>query len=313
MERNPRFYKLNKRRRYTVEGTHFKVGEAIFLGVVVIFFFAAGIGFIVVNFRELSDMHNLAFIFGFFSIVILVAALGCVRYRPVFRQKKRARKILKSGTLTDGKVISVVKQQIRRYGGHRYYSYDDVLIKYEYATHGGVKTGEHRGSYAYCPFFVGQNLMVAFNGEDSVILSKFTLSDGAEEFAADEAERVKPDFSNLSGEIISIDISKPVTLASYDWSLFIKTSKRRKRLEKILKDPSFTVGRFYRSKATYRRDNGNGLFYCYLNASGHERVGECRGIDNFEDGKEVIVAYCGEISEVIGGYTIKKRRKRKTK
>ena len=208
--------------------------------------------------------------------------------------------------MTDGRVVFVDKQKIQRYTSRRYYSYFAVLIRYEYRSpDGSVLLGEHRGNYADVPFFIGQNLMIAFNGADSVILSKFALSDGADEFAAAEAERERVDYSNLSGELIKIDRSKPITLAGYAWSQLLKTAKRTKRLKKILSDhPSFTVGRMFIKKSTYRQNFGNTQFYCFIGADGKKYVDECGGIDNFTDGKEVVIAYSGDCSEVIGGYTL---------
>ena len=315
MEREARFYKLNKRKRYAAEGTRFKIGKAVLLGIVVNLFLALAIALAVINFDVLfRDAQITSFIFVFFAIIILISVVGCVKSYPVYKQRKHARAILKNCTLTDGTVIFVDKQKIQHYGTN-YYSYYVVLIRYEYhKPDGKVYTDEHYGKYAEVPFFVGQNLMVAFNEIGSVVLGEFTLSDGADEFAAAEAEREKVDFSNLSGKLIKVDLSKPVTLAGYSWSQLLKTAKRKKRLEEILNNkPSFTVGRMFIKKSTYRYKSDNMQYYCFIGANGKQYVEECGSIDNFKDGKEVVIAYGSGCSEIIGRYTPATKNHKKSK
>ena len=149
--------------------------------------------------------------------------------------------------------------------------------------------------------------MIAFNDTDSVIMNKFTLSEGAEEFASAEAERERVDFNGLTGNLIKVDTSKPIFIAEYAWSLFLKTAKRKKRLKQILEgNPRFTVGRYFIKKNTYQFNAGNSQYFCYISENGLKHVEECAGIWKMEDGAEVMVAYGGGLSEIISNYTLKK-------
>ncbi len=302
------FYKLNKSKRYGVEGTYFNIGEAILLGVVLTFFWTVVIAQIVVNFKVLfHDVRITVFIFVFVVILSVITALACARYSPIIKRRKHARKILKNCTLTDGTVLDVQKQEALHHGTHRTFSYYRVYIKYSfYGLDGVLRYGEHRWNYGEVPFIVGQNLMIAFNDTENIILSKFTLSDGAEEFAKAEAEREQVDFSGLTGNLIKVDVSKPIFIADYGWSLIIN-DRRRKRLEKILQDyPRFTVGKYFIKRSTYRYKAGNKKFYCFIEENGNKRVEECAGICDLNDGNEVMVAYGGGVSEIISHYTVKK-------
>ena len=306
-----RFYKLNKSKRYGAEGTYFKVGEAIFLTIVLAFFLAVAIALIIINFDVLfRDAAITVFAFMFIAILSVIIAVACAKYIPIYKRRKTARRILKNCTLTDGTVEEIIKQKMQHNGadGRHTYSYYRILLRYSfYGLDGTVRYGEYTGSYAEVPFFVGQNLMIAFDDTDSVIMNKFTLSEGAEEFASAEAEREQADFNGLTGNLIKVDTSKPVFIADYAWSLFLKTAKRRKRLKQILEGtPRFTVGRYFIKKSTYRFKAGNNQYYCYISENGINHIEECAGIWNMKDGTEVMVAYGGGLSEIISGYTLKK-------
>ncbi len=308
------FYKLNKSKRYGVEGTNFKIGDAILMAVVLTFFLAVLIALIVINFDVLfHDAGITVFTFGFTAILLIITAVVFAKYIPLIKRKKFARKILKNCILTDGIVEEIVKKKRQYNGRHHSITYYSILLEYSFhGPDGTLRYAKHTGDYTEVPFFLGQNLMIAFNKSDSVVLSKFTLSEGADEFATAEAEREKADFSNLSGELIKIDLSKPITLAGYSWSQLLKNAKRERNLKKILNDnPSFTVGRMFIKKSTYRYNLGNMQFYCFIDAHGKKYVNECSGIDNFKDGKEVMVTYSGNDAEIIGDYTIKYSRLKK--
>ncbi|MDE7158135.1 MAG: hypothetical protein K2N74_01020, partial [Clostridiales bacterium] len=172
-ERKVQFYKLNRAKRHTVEGTEFKVGDAILFGVVMAFFLALAIAELVINIDVLfRDTQITVFVLVFLLIVCLMIAVGCFRYRRVFEKRRHARKLLKDCTLTDGTVTDVQTQKIQRYSTRRSYSYYAVCVKYSYhGTDGELRLGEFLGSYAEVPFYVGQNLMIAFRGDESVILN----------------------------------------------------------------------------------------------------------------------------------------------
>lgn len=313
-----KFYKLDKRKRYGAEGTQFRVYDTVLISVVLTFFVVVTVAQLVLNADVLfRDPSVTAFFFFFILILAGIITIVCVRYAPIIRRRKRARKILKDCVLTDGTVIavdSIGREHMGAEARHHYYYYE-VTLRYRYrGTDGALRYGEYSGKYGVVPFFKGQNLMIAFNENGSVILNKFTLSEGAEEFAAAEAEREKPDFSGLTGNLIKVDLSKPVSAADYG-ALFPESSKQSKRLKRILSGaPLFTAGRYFIKKSTYRRNSGNGQFYCYLTENGIQRTKECKGIRDIADGEEVVVAYGktdkGYESEILKYYTVKPKRGR---
>lgn len=310
-QKDVRFYKLDKSERYGAEGTYFNVGEVILLISVIAAFWAVTIAMAVVNFNVLlRDVKIIVFICVFIVILSVITALAFLMYLPLIKKRKRARAIFKNSTLTDGTVISVNKQKMWHSDRHRSYSYYRILLEYIFhGLDGGLRYGQYTGNYGEIPFYVGQNLMIAFNDTDSVIVGRFTLSDGAEEFAKAEAERGQADFTGLTGDLIKVDTSKPVYLAKY-FCPFSKTRQRKKRLKQILEsNPRFTEGKLFLRKNTYRFKETNNKFYCYLTANGIKYVEECAGLSDFKDGAEVIVAYGGGFSEIIKNYSLKKHIK----
>lgn len=112
--------------------------------------------------------------------------------------------------------------------------------------------------------------------------------------------------------MITVDASKPISIGDYAWSKPFKIAKHKKRLEQILKDhPSFTAGKFFRKKSAYRYRAKNILFYCYKDQNGEAHIEECEGIENFNDGEEVTVAYGNGISEIITDFSLTKKAKKK--
>ena len=187
--------------------------------------------------------------------------------------------------MTDGTVEEIIRHKRQYNGRHHSCTYYRILLRYGFhGLDGTLRYAEYAGDYTEVPFFVGQNLMIAFNDIGSVIMNKFTLSEGAEEFESAEAGREQVDFNGLTGNLIKIDTSKPVFIADYAWSLFIKTSKRKKRLKQILEgNPRFTVGRYFVKKSTYRYKSGNNQYYCYILENGSKRGEECAGIWKMKD------------------------------
>lgn len=308
-QKDVRFYKLDKSKRYGAEGTYFKVADTVISVTVLILFWAVTVALAAFNFDKLfRDVKITVFICLFIVVLSVITALLCAMCFPVIKKRSRARKIIKDCTLTDGTVIDLQKQKLQHYGSHRTYSFYRVLIIYSFhGPDGALRYGKYTGSYGEIPFFVGQNLMIAFNETDSVIISKFTLSDGAEEFAKAEAERERADFTGLTGDLIKVDTTKPVNIAKYSQSLF-KTRKRKKRFKVILQGyPRFTAGRMFIKKSTYRHNAKNNMFYCFVEENGRKRVEECAGLCNFKDGAEVTVVYGGGASEIISDFTLKKK------
>lgn len=303
-------YKLDKSKRSGVEGINRNIFNEILLYVILILFWALAIALIVLSSQKLfSDAAVTVFAFAFVIILCGITALILAKSISVYKKIRFARNVLKSGTLTDGTVTSVNKQKIWRHRVHRSYSYYKVVLQYAFFDADNVRRlGVFTGGYAEVPFYVGQNLMIAFNKTDSVILNEFTLSEGAEEFAAAEAKREQVDFEGLSGELIKVDLSKPIALAEYSYTLPFKTAARKKRLKQILKDnPRFAQGRFFTKKCTYCSKIKNNKFYCYITSGGIKHVEECSGAEEFNAGDKVTVAYSGGKSEIVAHYTLKQK------
>ena len=310
-----KFYQLDKRKRYRVEGTQFKVSGVIILAVFCVVCLIGAIALTIINYDVLFQEVAITFsAFALYGVTAAIVAFGCGKYRSVFQKRRVARKIIKNCTLTDGTVIKISQSQVRGYTSSKYYSYTAAALKYSfYDTDGNLRYGELTGNYANIPFYRGQNLMIAFNDMGSVIMSEFALLDG-EEFERAEAERSQGDYAGLTGELLKVDLSKPIGIADYAWSAVLKTDKRVKRLDRILaNDPSFTVGRLFVKKRTYRRKAGAQLFYCYLDANGTRYEGECEGIQNVNDGDGVAVAYGGGESEIVTRFTLMKEKPSKKK
>lgn len=295
------YYTLDRKKRYGVEGLNNKVGSEILAYITLLFFWGITVAVTIINFNVL--FKNTAFtasILIFIAVLSVFSALLFVEFLPVYKKRIKARKILKDCVLADGTVTAVYSQKLWHHGPklNRNYSYYRVLAEYSFVgLNGAVQYGQHIGNYSEIPFYTGQNLMIAFNGADSVILNKFTLSEGAEEFAAAEEERGKVDYGGLTGKLIKVNRSASVKLAGYTFSF--KATKRKKRLKQILKDnPRFTAGKFFIKNSTYRVD-ANNKFYCYITNGGIKRVEACAGIGGFNDGGEITVVYSGGCSEII--------------
>ena len=205
------YYKLNKSKPKCVEGINNKVGGEILAYIVLFIFCGVLTAAVVINFKVMfSDVRVTVFVWIFVSLLSVICALFFVKYFvPVYKKRIYARRILKNCTLTDGTVTAVNKQKIWHNGNRRSYSYYRVLLEYSYyGLDRTLHSGKYSGNYSEIPFYVGQNLMIAFNGAGSVILNKFTLSEGAEEFAVAEAAREQVDFSGLTGKLININLGK---------------------------------------------------------------------------------------------------------
>lgn len=173
----PQFYQLDKTKRYRAEGTDFRVGEAVLLGVTLVVFLSLAVLLFVVNADVLfRDARITVFAFVFLAIALLLCAFGFCRYRPVIRRRRHARNVLKDCTLTDGTVLEVKADRVLRMSLSRMRSYYVIAVCYSfYGTDGVLRYGRYGGKYVRNPFSVGQKLMVAFHGTESVILSKYAL------------------------------------------------------------------------------------------------------------------------------------------
>ena len=311
MEEKIRFYKLNQSKRYGAEGALIKVSEAVLTAIVLPFFWIAFIAFTVIKFNELfRSAHLTVFFFGFLAVLLVITAAVFYRYCPLYKNRKRARQILKDCTLTEGRLTELSEQKRQHFGTHHSYTYYTVRIVYCFCgLDGKLRQGEFCGNYDKNPFYVGQTLMIAFCEDDSLILNEFTLAEGAEEFARTEAERKQANFTGITGKTIKIDRSQPIKIADYEWRLSRLNAKHKKRLTKILNDrPQFTVGTFFLQKRTYRKRAENDKFYCYLDRSGKQCVAACDGLEKHSDGDPVTVAYSGTLTEIITKFTIIKSR-----
>ena len=74
-QKEVRFYKLDKSKRYGAEGTKFKVGEVILLSLVLALFWAVTIAMVVINFKVLfRNVEVTVFIFVFIVILSVITA-----------------------------------------------------------------------------------------------------------------------------------------------------------------------------------------------------------------------------------------------
>ena len=303
------FYKLDKSKKYGVEGTNNKIGSEILFYVVLFIFWGIAVAAAALNFNILFAYIGVTvFILTFVVILSVISAIFFMKAVPVYKKRINARRVLHDCILTDGTVTAVNEQKMWHHGEEMYrnYSYCRVLMEYSYVGFdGALRCGRYAGNYGENPFYIGQNLMIAFNDTDSIIMNKFTLSDGAEDFAKAEEQREQADFKGLTGKLINVNLSEPVSIADYDLSL-INKAKKRKKLQQILQDyPRFTVGRFFVKKCTYRYKAGNKRFYCYISENGKKYVEECARIYGIKDGDEVTVAYSGGNSEIVSNYALK--------
>lgn len=91
MEEKIRFYKLNQSKRYGAEGALIKVSEAVLTAIVLPFFWIAFIAFTVIKFNELfRSAHLTVFFFGFLAVLLVITAAVFYRYRPLYKNRKRA-------------------------------------------------------------------------------------------------------------------------------------------------------------------------------------------------------------------------------
>ena len=179
-DKDTKFYQLDKSKRYSVEGTRFKLSGVIVLALFCTICFICAIALTIINydvfFRDVAITFSAFLLYG---VTAAIVAFGYIRYRPVFKKRRCARKIIKNCTLTDGTVIKINQTQVRGYTSSKYYSYTAVRLTYSFCdTDGNLRFGELTGNYAEVPFYRGQGLMIAFDDTGSVIMSKFTLIEG---------------------------------------------------------------------------------------------------------------------------------------
>lgn len=211
------FYKLDKSKKYKVEGDDSRAAVTVLIIISAIIdsftliFCIAGYGEL---FRTAEGTVVPLFFIAFGIVFTVVSA---VSYRKSKRERARIKAILRDCTLTDGTVTDCCTEKIvTGHGSSRSTSYKVDTSYSFYGLDGNIRSGLLSATYSSDPeFYEGQNLMVAFNDGDSVILSKFVLSEGAGEFARAEEERMELDFDGLSGKLLNVDTSRPIKTLAY--------------------------------------------------------------------------------------------------
>ena len=216
-DRTVNFYKLDKSKNYRVEGAGGGVAMIIFIIFTAIIDLTAivlCIVFMDTLFKSAEGTVVPVTFVAFGAIFTAVTVFVCNKTR---NDRRRVKAILSDCTLTDGQVVeSYVEKRVSRNGDSTTTYYDVDMTYSFFDLDGSARHGRLIFTYTIDPeFYEGQNLMVAFNSEDSVILSKFSLSEGAKEFAQAEAERLELDFSDLSGKLIDIATDKPIKTRAY--------------------------------------------------------------------------------------------------
>lgn len=213
-ERTVNFYKLDKSKRYRIEGKT-PQGVWLFLCVFSLPFVIIGIcGFFS---EEALSSPLIAVPIIFLIVGVIMCSVGFACYLKARKANERFKTIIDNCTLTDGTVTDFHVEERVSYSGKSSSTYYDVELSYSfYGLDGSARSGEFKATYSVNPeFFVGQSLMIAFSDDDSAVLSKFSLLEGAKQFAEAEAERMEIDFSDLSGKLLNVDTSKPIKSRAY--------------------------------------------------------------------------------------------------
>lgn len=213
-ERKVNFYKLDKSKRYRIEGKT-PQGVWLFLSIFSLPFIIIGISGFFGEKTLSSPLIAVPIIFLIFGGIMCTMGFAC--YLKARKANGRFKAIIDNCTLTDGTVTNLNVEERVSYSGKTSSTYYDVELAYSfYGLDGSARSGEFKATYSVNPeFFVGQSLMIAFSDDDSAVLSKFSLSEGAKEFAQAEAERMEIDFSDLSGKLLEVDTSKPIKSRAY--------------------------------------------------------------------------------------------------
>ena len=223
MEEKPDFYELDKSRPYKAEGAvsfHFSKILIIFSSVYIVGVILFTVINLIINIDIFEEFGaTLAPVF-LFVLGMFFLSLGIIFRIKDKKLKKREEEILKNCVLTDGRITeySCVQREYRDSDGTNV-NYE-VELKYTfYDKDLTVRSGKYCGTYGYDPeFYKGQYLMIAFNENDSLILKLFTVKKSDEKkFLANEARRSDDYFDGLTGELLDVDVKKPIK--DYEYSI----------------------------------------------------------------------------------------------
>lgn len=222
------FYKFDKRKPYKVEGGGSQIiSSLIILGI--------GLGLLLINliiFYQSTtgdSKFDISLIiphllFGAFAVIFLI--IGFNQVRKSIKRKIRANTILNNCTLTDARITSYnCVRRTTRHDDHSHTRYD-VTLTYSFTDDKNTpRTTTYVHTYTSEPeFYVGQHLIIAFNSNDSLILSKFTLSESDRQtFEQNELSRSNDDFDGLTGELLDINMNEPITGHESKWDIILPT------------------------------------------------------------------------------------------
>ncbi|MDE7182839.1 MAG: hypothetical protein K2O41_07465 [Clostridia bacterium] len=214
MEKQPNFYKLDKSKPYKAEGAASRqfskwiiIFSSFYLSFLVLFVVISVITDIGM-FEEVTAIIAPVFLFVLGAFFLCV---GLIYRKKDKKQNHAEQEILKNCLLTDGRIKEYHCREIR--GSDNSHTTYDVTLEYTfYDKDMNLRLGIHACSYNYDPqFYRGQYLMIAFNETDSLILKEFTIvKEDEEKFLDNEAQRSADDFDDLTGELLDIDLNKPI-------------------------------------------------------------------------------------------------------
>ncbi|MDE6584237.1 MAG: hypothetical protein K2K15_02435 [Anaeroplasmataceae bacterium] len=205
------FYKLNKKKPYSVEGTSSK-DINFFIPFSIAFLLMDVVIFGVNGYYSFQEIVPIFLFLGF-----LLVGIGILAYGIHFRRVKRRcgedeQKIIENCNLTDGKIIAYQCKEVRKsyannririyYDVHMVYGFYDLDFKYREASYHHIYSQDPQ-------FFKGQYLMIAFTEEQSLILNTYTLS-SEDQARLEEAEvaRMEHQFDDVTGQLEQVDLKK---------------------------------------------------------------------------------------------------------
>ncbi|MDE6656517.1 MAG: hypothetical protein K2J85_05960, partial [Anaeroplasmataceae bacterium] len=227
------FYKLNKMKRYSIEGSvsrsfNYLIPFSIFFLISDIVIFVIG------GYNAFKELIPILLGIGFLLAGFITLGLGIYEEIKRRRLHQFENKIMKNCTLTDGKIIQYQCKEIRSH--HQ----DHIDIHYEvqmtycfYDKDFRYREAQYYSIYNQDPcFFQGQYLMIAFDKDNSLILNSFVLSkEDQKKLLQAEASRLEDKFVDVTGKLERIDIKKyksgeniiihfVVAIVAFVWMLF---------------------------------------------------------------------------------------------
>lgn len=208
---NIHFYKLNKKKPYSVEGTSSKTIN-FFIPFAVAFLLMDVVIFVANGYYSFQEIIPIFLFLGFLFVGIGILAYG-IHFRRVKRNcGEEERKIIENGSLTDGKIMQYQCKEVRKsyannrirnyYELHMVYGFYDLDFKYREASYYHIYSQDPQ-------FFKGQYLMIAFTQEQSLILNSYTLT-SEDQANLEEAEvaRMEHQFDDVMGQLEKVDLKK---------------------------------------------------------------------------------------------------------